>query len=87
LVKACIRGDRVDVSIVRMADMQEMAHVRTSILPHGSGISRTRHYSACMMGDQLEEIDIRPEGVVSFDYPSRAHPIVRKAPCELLSPA
>ena len=47
-----------DVSIVRTADMVEMARLRTCTMPHGSRISGTKHYSACMMDDQLVEIDV-----------------------------
>jgi DNA-binding beta-propeller fold protein YncE len=55
-----LHGEMVpsDVSIVRTSDMLEMARLRTCTMPHGSRISGTKHYSACMMDDQLVEIDV-----------------------------
>lgn len=57
-----LHGDMVpsDVSIVRTDRMQEIARITTCAMPHGSRISSdgTRHYSACMMDDQLVEIDL-----------------------------
>ena len=47
-----------DVSIVRASDMLEMARLRTCTMPHGSRVVGTKHYSACMMDDQLVEIDV-----------------------------
>ncbi len=47
-----------DVSIVRTSDMLEMARLRTCTMPHGSRVVGTKHYSACMMDDQLVEIDV-----------------------------
>lgn len=55
-----LHGDMVpsDVSIVRASDMLEMARLRTCTMPHGSRVVGTKHYSACMMDDQLVEIDV-----------------------------
>lgn len=47
------------VSVVYTPDMVEVARVETCVMPHGSRVhpSGTRHYSVCMMEDQLVEID------------------------------
>jgi DNA-binding beta-propeller fold protein YncE len=56
-----LHGDMVpsSVSIVATEDMTEIARVTTCMMPHGSRINvqGTRHYSACMMEEQLVEID------------------------------
>jgi DNA-binding beta-propeller fold protein YncE len=58
-----LHGDMVpsDVSIVAAEEMVEIARVRTCTMPHGSRISAdgTKHYSACMMDEELVEIDTR----------------------------
>jgi len=57
-----LHGDMVpsDVSVVRADSLQEIARITTCAMPHGSRINRagTRHYSVCMMDDQLVEIDL-----------------------------
>lgn len=62
-----VYGDMVpsSVSIVSTDDMLEVARVTTCTMPHGSRINTpgTKHYSACMMDDQLVEIDTRTFGV------------------------
>jgi DNA-binding beta-propeller fold protein YncE len=47
------------ISVVYTPDMIEMAQVETCTMPHGARMnpSGTRLYSACMMDDQLVEID------------------------------
>lgn len=56
-----LHGDMVpsSVSIVSTDDMLEIARLETCTMPHGSRINRagTLHYSACMMDEQLVEID------------------------------
>jgi DNA-binding beta-propeller fold protein YncE len=54
------------VSIVSTSDMAEVARVRTCVMPHGSRLTRlgAKHYSACMMDDELVEIDARTFGNV-----------------------
>jgi DNA-binding beta-propeller fold protein YncE len=56
-----LHGDMVpsDVSVVGTDDMVELGRVTTCAMPHGSRLSPDgrRHYSACMMDDQLVEID------------------------------
>lgn len=56
-------GDHVasSVSIVFTEDMVEVAQVETCTMPHGSRVSPDgmRHYSACMMDDEIVEIDTR----------------------------
>jgi DNA-binding beta-propeller fold protein YncE len=49
-----------DVSVVRTADLREIARLPTCAMPHGSRITAdgARHYSACMMDDLLVEIDL-----------------------------
>jgi DNA-binding beta-propeller fold protein YncE len=58
-----LHGEMVpsDVSVVSTDDMTEIARITTCAMPHGSRLSPdgTRHYSACMMADQLVEIDTR----------------------------
>jgi DNA-binding beta-propeller fold protein YncE len=58
-----LHGDMVPstVSVVHTATNTEVARVVTCVMPHGSRIdaSGTRQYSACMMDDQLVEIDTR----------------------------
>jgi DNA-binding beta-propeller fold protein YncE len=57
-----LHGEMVasDVSVVGVDDMVELTRIRTCMMPHGSRINAagTKHYSACMMDDQLVEIDI-----------------------------
>jgi YVTN family beta-propeller protein len=47
------------VSVVLAGPMQEIARIPTCRMPHGSRLNGagTRHYSACMMDDELVEID------------------------------
>ena len=47
------------VSVVLAGPMQEIARIATCRMPHGSRLNPagTRHYSACMMDDELIEID------------------------------
>lgn len=56
-----LHGDMVpsSVSVVTAEDMTEIARIRTCTMPHGSRLSAdgSRHYSACMMDEQLVEID------------------------------
>src|ERR1051326_8693970 len=58
-----LHGDMVpsDVSVVAADEMVEIARIRTCTMPHGSRMSAdgTKHYSACMMDDELVEIDAR----------------------------
>ena len=50
-----------DVSVVSANEMVEIARITTCTMPHGSRISTdgTKHYSACMMDEELVEIDTR----------------------------
>jgi DNA-binding beta-propeller fold protein YncE len=54
-------GDMVasSVSVVAADEMAEVARIDTCVMPHGSRLTGdgTRHYSACMMDDELVEID------------------------------
>ncbi len=56
-----LHGDMVpsSVSIVSTEDMTEIARVQTCAMPHGSRVngSGSRHYSVCMMEEQLVEMD------------------------------
>ncbi len=58
-----LHGDPVpsSVSVVETGSMREVAKVTTCAMPHGSRLSpdARRHYSVCMMDDQLVEIDVR----------------------------
>ncbi len=57
-----LHGDMVasDISVVRADSMQEIARITTCAMPHGSRVNGagTRHYSVCMMDEQLVEIDL-----------------------------
>jgi DNA-binding beta-propeller fold protein YncE len=52
---------RSSVSVVYADQMVEVTRVPTCIMPHGSRLNPqgTKHYSACMMNDELVEIDTR----------------------------
>lgn len=56
-----LHGDMVasSVSVVETSEMIEVARIPTCTMPHGSRLnsSGTRHYSACMMDEELVEID------------------------------
>jgi len=56
-----LHGDPVpsSVSVVDANMLQEVARIPTCVMPHGSRVSRdgTRQYSACMMDDEVVEID------------------------------
>ena len=58
-----LHGDMVpsSVSVVYTPNHTEVARIVTCVMPHGSRIdpSGIWHYSACMMDDQLVEIDTR----------------------------
>lgn len=57
-----LHGDMVPstVSVVYAPKQEEVARIVTCTMPHGSRIdaSGRRHYSTCMMDDQLVEIDV-----------------------------
>lgn len=57
-----LHGDMAasDVSVVRTDSLQEIARITTCAMPHGSRVNRagTKHYSTCMMDEQLVEIDL-----------------------------
>lgn len=50
-----------DVSVVSAKEMVEIARIPTCTMPHGSRLNSegTKHYSACMMDEELVEIDAR----------------------------
>jgi len=56
-----LHGDMVpsSVSVVTPEDMTEIVRIPTCTMPHGSRFNAggTRHYSVCMMDEQLVEID------------------------------
>jgi WD40 repeat protein len=55
-----LHGDMVPSSVsVVTPDMTEIARIQTCAMPHGSRLSAdgARHYSVCMMDEQLVEID------------------------------
>jgi DNA-binding beta-propeller fold protein YncE len=58
-----LHGDHVpsSVSVVFTPTMTEIARPTTCTMPHGSRLDATgmRHYSTCMMDDQLVELDAR----------------------------
>lgn len=53
------------ISVVHTGEMVEVARVETCTMPHGSRVhpDGLRHYSVCMMDDQLVEIDAVTLGV------------------------
>ncbi len=58
-----LHGDMVasSVSVVETSEMIEVARIPTCTMPHGSRLDAqgTRHYSVCMMDEELVEIDTR----------------------------
>lgn len=62
-----LHGDPVpsSVSAVFTPMMSQIAQIKTCVMPHGSRVSRDgqRHYSTCMMSDQLIETKIMGLGV------------------------
>ncbi|HYR42210.1 MAG TPA: YncE family protein [Terriglobia bacterium] len=56
-----LHGDMIpsSVSVISTDDMTEIARIQTCAMPHGSRLNAggTRHYSVCMMDEQLVEID------------------------------
>jgi len=58
-----LHGDMVpsSVSVVETGEMVEVARIPTCTMPHGSRLNPqgTKHYSACMMDEELVEIDAR----------------------------
>jgi DNA-binding beta-propeller fold protein YncE len=62
-----LHGDMVPstVSVVFTPTATEVARIVTCTMPHGSRIdpTGTRHYSTCMMDDQLVEIDVLSSAV------------------------
>jgi DNA-binding beta-propeller fold protein YncE len=67
-----LHGDPVpsSVSVLESATMAEVREITTCAMPHGSRLSADgrRHYSVCMMDDQLVEIDARSLRVVRRLY-------------------
>jgi len=49
------------ISVIDLGSLVEIAQITTCAMPHGSRLnaSATRHYSACMMDEQVVEIDAR----------------------------
>jgi WD40 repeat protein len=62
-----LHGDHVpsSVSAVFAPVMEEITQIETCIMPHGSRVSSDgqRHYSTCMMSDQLVESSVMNMGV------------------------
>lgn len=58
-----LHGDPItsSVSAVFTPFMQELSKIDTCVMPHGSRVSRdgARHYSTCMMADQLVETGVQ----------------------------
>ena len=56
-----LHGEMVpsSVSVVATDEMLEITRIPTCVMPHGSRLNAqgTKHYSACMMNDELVEID------------------------------
>jgi DNA-binding beta-propeller fold protein YncE len=63
IVNFNLHGEHVpsDISVVFTADLVEVARIETCTMPHGSRLNPagTMQYSACMMDDQLVELDTR----------------------------
>lgn len=58
-----LHGEMVpsSVSVVETSEMVEVARITTCTMPHGSRLNAqgTKHYSVCMMDEELVEIDAR----------------------------
>lgn len=58
-----LHGDPVpsSISVIYLPDFVEVARTETCTMPHGSRVSPdgTRHYSVCMMDDELVELETR----------------------------
>ncbi len=54
------RMEPSNISVVRTDGMTEVGRIETCTMPHGSRVHPTgrRHYSVCMMDDQLVELDL-----------------------------
>lgn len=66
------------VSVVATDEMVEIARIETCTMPHGSRLNPqgTRQYSACMMDDEIVEIDTRAFAVsrrLKVGNPAAAH--------------
>ncbi len=94
-----LHGDPLpsSVSAVFTPVMTEVAQVETCVMPHGSRLSRDglRHYSTCMMSDQLVEISVTGpkvarrmrltadrEGVLAPDDPAATRPVMGAGVCK-----
>src|ERR1051326_8307622 len=64
---------RSSVSVVYGDQMVEVTRIPTCIMPHGSRLNAqgTKHYSVCMMNDELVEIDTRELNVVRHFHLAR----------------
>jgi DNA-binding beta-propeller fold protein YncE len=85
-----LHGDMVpsSVSVVETDQLLEVARIETCTMPHGSRVNPqgTRQYSACMMDDEVVEIDTRTfavsrrlnvgtEGHTAHSAPRTAHQV------------
>ena len=63
------------VSVIYTPDNFEVARTETCVMPHGGRVAAggTRHYSTCMMSDELVEIDTRTFAVSRRFELGRAH--------------
>ncbi|TVP55940.1 MAG: YncE family protein [Gemmatimonadales bacterium] len=54
------RMEPSNISVVRVDGMTEVGRIETCTMPHGSRVhpAGRRHYSVCMMDDQLVELDL-----------------------------
>jgi DNA-binding beta-propeller fold protein YncE len=70
-----LHGDMVtsSVSAVETGSMIEVARIPTCTMPHGSRLNAagTKHYSACMMDEELVEIDTRSFSVARHFFLTR----------------
>lgn len=70
-----LHGEMVpsSVSVVETSAMVEVARITTCTMPHGSRLNAagTRHYSACMMDEELVEIDTRTFAVARHFFLTR----------------
>jgi DNA-binding beta-propeller fold protein YncE len=92
-----LHGEMVpsDVSVVAADEMVEIARIPTCTMPHGSRLSPdgTKHYSVCMMDEELVEIDTHTLKVsrhffltAGKEMGMEGAPMLRAAPGKAMAP-
>ena len=87
-----LHGEMVpsSVSVVATDEMLEITRIPTCVMPHGSRLNAqgTKHYSACMMNDELVEIDTRKLAVsrTFFLRKGQEHGVIGAMPASTTGP-